>query len=325
MEVSVEFLQRCSTATGFTMSTLEKVVHLGAIAADVGRDRHLRPALALKGGTAINLCVARPARMSVDLDFNYIASAERQVMVRDRPAIEAALISLAERLGHRVQRSADAAASRKLYASYRSVLGPMERVEIDINYMWRVPLAGTVERTVWLPGELDRPTVTVVSDIELWVGKFLAFLGRTAARDVWDMTQLPDVAPALLANPEFRKWFIAMSMILDHPVDSYDYVKLERRAPHQSFDEQVAPMLSQHDQLDPTDLLAQAWRIIEPFLQLTPDEKAYVDGVVRGEHRPELIFPSQATTAAMVGGHPQVAWKLENVRRHLASRRPGVS
>jgi predicted nucleotidyltransferase component of viral defense system len=51
----------------------------------------LRHALVLKGGTALNLVFGAPQRLSVDLDFNYIAHAERERMLEDRPRMEAAL------------------------------------------------------------------------------------------------------------------------------------------------------------------------------------------------------------------------------------------
>ena len=58
---------------------------------------------------------------------------------------------------------------------------------MDLNYLWRVPLAGVHETELWQPGELDRPRVQTVSLHELCVGKFLAFLDRSAPRDAYDL------------------------------------------------------------------------------------------------------------------------------------------
>lgn len=103
-------------------------------------------------------------------------------MVQARPAIEKALVDLGRRLGYRMQQSADAVASRTLYATYRSGLGPDNRIELDVNFLWRTPLAGVRQAELWQPGELGRPLVSVVSDEELWVGKLLAFLDRPTRR-----------------------------------------------------------------------------------------------------------------------------------------------
>lgn len=67
MSVSLEYLELCSAQTGYAISPLEKVVRLGEIAADIARHPFLGKVLALKGGTALNLCLGQPRRLSVDL------------------------------------------------------------------------------------------------------------------------------------------------------------------------------------------------------------------------------------------------------------------
>jgi hypothetical protein len=95
MSLSLEYLERCAAETGFGVSPLEKVVRLGEMAADISRHPFLREVLALKGGTALNLCFGLPSRLSVDLDFNYIGHLEREKMLTDRPMVETAVEKLA--------------------------------------------------------------------------------------------------------------------------------------------------------------------------------------------------------------------------------------
>jgi predicted nucleotidyltransferase component of viral defense system len=180
MSPSLAFLENCSAETGYQVIPLEKVVRLGELAADINRHPLLGEALALKGGTALNLCFGPPGRLSVDLDYNYIAQVEREKMLADRPRIEAAVSELARRRGYVVQQSADAFAGRKIYLRYRSVLGQDERVEVDLNFLFRLPLAGTEMRSLWQPGGLDRAQVRAVSQSEVVVGKLLALLDRGA-------------------------------------------------------------------------------------------------------------------------------------------------
>ena len=115
MSVSLEYFQLCSAQTGYAIGPLEKVVRLGEIAADIARHPFLGKVLALKGGTALNLCLDLPRRLSVDLDFNYIGHLERDKMLTDRPRVEEALVQLADRKAYRIQKSADAFAGRKFY------------------------------------------------------------------------------------------------------------------------------------------------------------------------------------------------------------------
>ena len=181
MSVSLAYLQRCAADTGFQVVALEKVVRLGEFAADVARHPFLGEVLALKGGTALTLCFGSPARLSVDLDFNYIGRADREGMLEDRPNVEAAVKELARRHGYGVQQSADAFAGRKIYLSFLSVLGPKDRIEVDLNFLFRVPLVAPERRNLWQPGELDAPEILTVGLAEIVIGKFLALLPQIPA------------------------------------------------------------------------------------------------------------------------------------------------
>ena len=130
MNLSVEFLERCSSETGYQTSPLEKVVRLGEIAGSIARHPFLGKVVALKGGSALNLCYGPPNRLSVDLDYHYIANVDRDVMLADRPRVEEALVDLAKRHGYRIQESAEAFAGRKFFLRYRSALGQEERIEV---------------------------------------------------------------------------------------------------------------------------------------------------------------------------------------------------
>jgi hypothetical protein len=317
MPASLEYLERCSAQTGYQVVALEKVTRLGEIAGEIGRHPSLRDALALKGGTAINLCPGPPTRMSVDLDFNFVACADRHAMVQARPAMEKALTDLVRRLGYQVQQSSEAAASRKFYATYRSVLGPNDRIELDINYLWRTPLAGVRRAELWQPGELERPLVTVVSDEELWVGKFLAFLDRTAPRDAWDIARLPSIVPGLAQSPSFRQWLVAMSCILDHPIATYDFDRLKSRLTAEVIESQLHPMLTRGDRPDPGELLATAWHVAQPFVTLRPAEAEFASRMQRAELNVSLIFGDDDKAARRFETHPQVMWKIQNLRRHI--------
>ena len=97
MNVSLQYLQRCSAQTGYPVPPLEKVVRLGEMAGDVARHPFLGNVLALKGGTALNLCFGPPKRLSIDLDYNYIGHADREKMLEDRPRVEQAVTELGRR------------------------------------------------------------------------------------------------------------------------------------------------------------------------------------------------------------------------------------
>ena len=319
MSVSADYLLRCSAETGFTAATLERVVRLGEFAGDVARHPLLGEALVLKGGTPLNLGFGPPHRLSVDLDFNYVANVERERMLADRPRIEDAVVQLAERQGYRVQRSADAFAGRKLHLHFRSALGPAGLVQVDISYLHRLPLDQPVAMTLWQPGELDRPGVRAVDGSELLVGKLLALLDRGSPRDAWDVAGLPAPIRDLLAQPRLRQLFLAMAATLDQPLPRYGRERLEAALTDRGVREQLAPMVTAGERPHARDLAAKAWRAVAPLLRLSTAEVAYYAAVEDGELRLELIFPGEPAEAARLSAHPALQWKLAN----LGKRAPG--
>ncbi len=316
MSVSLAYLERCSAETGFSASGLEKVVRLGELAAEIGRHAMLSKALALKGGTALNLAYGPPERLSVDLDFNYVGALERERMLEERPRVERALEELAHRAGYRVRRSADAFAGRKLFLHYRSVLGPEERIEIDVNYLLRLPLGEPRVSELWQPGELDRPRLSIVGDEELVIGKICALLDRCAARDVWDVAHLRPQLGAALGLPTFRGRFLVLAGTLDHPPDTYTKLRLAERATQREVDEQLAPMLARGAAVDAGELIGAAWSRLAPLLALTQAERAFVDQLHQGELDLSLLFPSDADEGKRLAAHPALRWKAQNARSH---------
>lgn len=317
MSVSLEYLERCSTETGFSAVGLEKVVRLGEMAAEIGRHPLLSDALLLKGGTALNLAFGPPERLSVDLDFNYVGAVEREHMLAERPHVERALDELARRAGYRVQRSADAFAGRKLYLHYRSAFGPEERIEVDVNYLLRVPLADGVDRELWQPGDLERPRLRIVAVEELVIGKLCALLDRCAVRDTWDVANLRPGAAAAFDGETLRGRFLAFAGTLDHLPETYTKERLALRVTPREVEAQLAPLLAGGAAIRAEELVDTAWARVDPLLKLSTNEQAYIDMLHRGELRPELLFPADPEETERLSGHPALLWKARNARAHL--------
>jgi len=195
LRYSREYLERLAAGTGFQVDTLEKVLRLGRMLTLAGRHPFLQTRLALKGGTAINLFYRQAPRVSVDLDFNCIGSADREVMLRERPDIERAVEQLATGEGYQIQRAAEEHAGRKFYLGHWNALGVQDRIEIDLNYLFRVPLEPPVLLDGWTP-DPDAPCRGRIAGFgEIMAGKLLALLDRVAARDLYDAAQFALARP----------------------------------------------------------------------------------------------------------------------------------
>ena len=67
------------------------------------------------------------------------------------------------------------------------------------------------------------------------------------------------------------------------------------------------------------ELKTRVWSIVEPLLDLKPEEREYIELVQQGELRPELLFPDDEVLADRLERHPALRWKAENARRHQTS------
>lgn len=317
MNLSAEHIAGLATETGFRPETLEKVIRLGEFAADVGRHPLLSRVLALKGGTALNLMFGAPARLSVDLDYNYIGQEDRTGMQSDRPEVERAIVIIGEGQGCRVQQSRDAHAGRKIYISYTSSAGTRDRIEVDLNFLFRIPLGEVTTRPLWQPPGVACPDVRVVPLEELFAGKLRATLDRAMPRDLFDTVRLPGYGAGLWDSQRLRRVHVALAATLPRPLYQYGQDRFER-VTDRSIEQQLVPMLHADEQPVASELKAQAWSVMKPLVTLDEAEREYIDRVHAGELSPELLFPDDEKMANRLARHPALLWKIENVRRHLS-------
>jgi hypothetical protein len=319
MNRSRAWFEAVAQDTGYRVETLEKVIRLGELAAEVVRHPLLGRVLALKGGTALNLAFGPPGRLSVDLDYNYVGAEEREGMLEQRPEVERAVTAVAGAGGYQLQWSRAEHAGRKAYLRYLSTAGMADRIELDLNFLHRVPLDPPFMAELWQPGNTERPTVMVVGVVELVSGKVLASLDRAAPRDLYDVPRLPSIVGDSWSGLRTRALFVALAGMLDHPVHSYGLDRW-RRVTERAVEEQLHPMLAESERPRAADLREAAWAVVGPLLELTPAAREYTDRIQVGELRPDLLFPDDEELASRVGRHPALLWKAENARRHRKAR-----
>ena len=313
------WFEAAARETGYRADTLEKVTRLGELAAEVARHPLLGAVLALKGGTAVNLCFGPPRRLSVDLDFNFIGSEDRDGMLERRPLVERSLESVARGRGYQLQWSRAEHAGRKAYLRYFSSAGVADRIEVDLNFLHRVTLDPPFVAELWQPADAERPSLNVVGIGELTSGKLCALLDRGAPRDLFDASHLPMVAGAAWGSARMRSLFVALAGTLNHPVYSYATDRWGR-VDDRAVREQLHPTLAEPVRPDAKELREAAWGVVEPFLVLTAAEKEYTDRLQAGDLRPELLFPEDQEMTGRLARHPVLLWKAQNAKRHQGQR-----
>lgn len=140
----------------------------------------------LKGGTALNLFVFDVPRLSVDIDLNYVGAEDRDGMLADRPKVEQAVQAVFAREGFTVRRMPEEHAGGKWSLRYENSHGRGGNLEVDLNFMFRVPLWPVTIRDSHSVGARQATEIPVLDHHELAAGKLAALLSRRQARDLFD-------------------------------------------------------------------------------------------------------------------------------------------
>ncbi|MFO7948731.1 MAG: nucleotidyl transferase AbiEii/AbiGii toxin family protein [Candidatus Fermentibacteraceae bacterium] len=317
MRVSRERLMAESEATGFRPEVLEKVIHLLNLLTVFQRHPALGARLALKGGTALNLFCFDLPRLSVDIDMNYVGAAGREEMLADREKVERAVQVVCRREELSVTRIPSDHAGGKWRLRYGSALGGGGNLEVDLNYMFRVPLWPMTSMDSVDVGRYSASGIPVLDMHELAAGKLAALFARQASRDLFDAHRL--LTAGKLDPDRLRLAFILYGAMnrRDWRTISLDDVGCRPR----ELENQLLPVLSNtvRESLRPgwaEQMVENCRERLSAQAQFSPDETEFLDRLLdHGEIVPGLLT-EDAVMAARIQDHPLLRWKALNVQRH---------
>ena len=187
MKLDAAYVKRIADATGFDPVQLEKVIRLRQLLIEFRKHPFLRERLVLKGGTAVNLFYLELARLSVDIDLNYIGQLGREEMQRERPDIVKAAEQISKSLGYKVQRSADDYALNEWFLTYQNHAGSFDQIQIEINFLMRACALSPQLRQAISIGDEAACEFPVLAIEELFAGKIRAMIDRQHPRDLYDL------------------------------------------------------------------------------------------------------------------------------------------
>ncbi len=311
-------VEKVAAESGFRPDSVEKVLHLCAILGRLDRHPTTREAWLLKGGTALNLLHLDVPRMSVDIDLNYVGAIDREAMLTARPDFEAALVAVCEREGCTVKRAPSEHAGGKFRLRFVSVIGGSQNLEVDVNYVARVPLLGSERMTARFPRDepIEVPTLPLV---ELAAGKFTALMQRSAARDSFDAANLLRLKPGLLDNDGFRLAFVCN--IAGGRTDPRDLVPKDLVPDSTALRQQLLPMLqvgADETVSDPEEirdrLVRELKNVAERLIDWSPSERHFLDRLHDEGEVDALILSSDPALRERIQTQPMLLWKAQNVR-----------
>ena len=325
MRISRERLLAEAEATGFRPEILEKVIHLLNLLQGFRSHPFLKERFALKGGTALNLFVFSVPRLSVDMDLNYIGVADREAMLAERPKVEEAIRAVCLREDMTVVREPGDHAGGKWRLRYNAAPGGTGNLEVDLNFMFRVPLWDVTTTDSRQIGSSQASRIPILDLHELAAGKLTALLARHASRDLFD-------SHLLLTRHELDTERLRLAFTVYGAMNRRDWrtvqaedVDFEAR----ELRDQLLPTVRQgllEECGDPHEwaatLVSECRSALGCVLPFRDPEREFLDRILsHGEIAPALLT-DDGTLAERIARSPGLLWKAIHVRQYKGGPQP---
>ena len=278
----------------------------------------LKGKFALKGGTALNLFVFDVPRLSVDIDLNYVGAESREAMLEERPKIKEAIQAVFSREGFAIRRMLEEYAAGKWSLRYPAASGQSGRIDVDINYMYRVPLWPLTTKDSRSLGSWRATDIPVVNIHELAAGKLSALLARRRARDLFDSRLLFSIDGLDLGR-------LRTAFVLYGAMNRKDW----RTVSVEDVDFDLAELSSQlvpalrvggiqgHEAASyGGELVDECRKALSALLPFDDSERAFLDLLLDEGEIDATILTSNTTLQERIQAQPLLEWKARNVRRH---------
>lgn len=315
MKLGPDEIAATAATLGFRPDSLEKVFRLLSLLEALRTHAFLRPRIALKGGTALNLFLFDLPRLSVDIDLNYMGAGDREAMLAERPKIEQAIQAVCQREGLTVKRMPTEHAGGKWRLSYRNTAGSPDRLEVDVNFMLRVPLWPVEILDSVQVGPAGATQIAIVERHELAAGKLAALCARNASRDLFD-------ARELLRRTDLDRTRLRLAFVVYGGLNRKDWRTLRMEdigGDVQELERSLVPML--RESVRPKGAEIATWaealvretrELMSAVLPFTDEEREFLERLNgAGEIVPELLTDDPALQA-IVRGHPGLRWKAQH-------------
>lgn len=317
MKLDATYVKGIARQTGFDGLNLEKVIRLKQLLVEFHNHPFLHGKLVLKGGTAINLFYLTLARLSVDIDLNYIGELDRERMLRGRVEVAKSVEQISLALGYKVQRGTDEHALIEWYLGFQNHAGTFDQIQVEINFLMRACVFPPKVRPAMPIADEKSCEFSVLAVEELFAGKIKAMIQRQHPRDLYDLYRFVKTGPAHEADL-LRKSAVLFSSTMDRDFRAYDLKRFTIDA--EGIQRLLYPLLKAEDR--PTG--AEMFAVAEPLLKDVLDhnrENDFLEQMAAGKYTPELLFPEHPDIVERIRQHPALLWKARNVADYLSTRR----
>jgi len=304
-------LSKQAQELGFVRDTFEKMLRLAEILRFISNDPLLSKAVALKGGTAINLTIFNLPRLSIDIDFDYAHNDSKDKMLKNRENITALIGRYMAAEQYELSGKSKSYHSLDSFVyTYTNSAGIRDNIKIEINYSLRCHVLPFVSKPIETMDVFVAPNVLSVAPIEIFASKIVALLTRTAARDLYDINNM--ITSGLFHESEaaiLRKCVVFYFTIASDEVPEIFDVKIIYSLTNHRIRTNLQPVLRKKERFDLAAAQKRTDEYLTELLVLDNNERKYFDAFRENEYKPELLF-DDSDTLERIRNHPMALWKL---------------
>jgi len=301
----------------FNRDTLEKVLRLSELLTLFNENEELKGKYVLKGGTAINLCLFDFPRLSVDIDMNFNFDASKEEMLKMREQHKKIISAFVALDGYTIDPKSRFTFTLDSYLlKYTNAAASRDNIKIELNYSNRIQILEPVNYKL-SSQIINNESILALNKIELYGSKIAALIGRTTARDLFDVFQLINNQILLDSELDMLKKCSIFYLLTSNEFQPLGDLlnQFKKNMENMSFlaiKRNLIPLLHVGQTIDIDDFKQTVSQFIETLFELTETEQKFINSFNEGIYNPELLFDK--TIADRLKEHPMVLWKMMNYK-----------
>jgi predicted nucleotidyltransferase component of viral defense system len=300
-----------ATETGFIRDNLEKVFRLRDILQYLNSNPETENCLSLKGGTAINMIIFNLPRLSVDIDLDFSKECGREEMIQFRENINNNLLNYLFAQGYALSPNTKNPHSLDSWVFYfQNAGGCRDNIKIEINYSMRNHVLPTTKKKINVIFLRVEGEWNTLSTLELFGGKIKALIERTAPRDLYDVNNMLVQNIFGSADQEMLRKIVLFYLVIggkNKPSINFDFsgitdlkfIQIKRF---------LIPVLRKNEPFDFDTAKTRVKEYLIKLMQLTDNEKLFVENFNNGIYQPELLFDDE-DIIKRIKKHPMAIWR----------------
>ena len=309
-------LGRKAREFGFVRDAFEKMSRLIEILKFINNEPELKTLLALKGGTAINLAIFDLPRLSVDIDMDFTDNITRDEMMIKRDRINDLLGRYMASVGYTLKaKSRHTHALDSFIYSYINAAGSPDNLKIEINYMLRSHAILPRDNITQTNGVFSGFAIRMLDPIEIFASKIVALSSRTAARDLYDVSNM--ITLKQFDDSELiqlRKCVVFYLTISGNEIKALSPNMLNAISEFKVRTE-LHPMLRKTNRFDLQEACNHTSTFLNEKMMLTDNETMFVTRFNEGKFEPHLLF-DDVNTIKRIEKHPMAMWRLKHIQNN---------